>query len=56
MLQVSMQAMRITLQGLEEEVVPLYYDRAPNGLPHNWITMMKRLCRRSYLPITRQNG
>ena len=27
---------------LEEEVVPLYYDRALNGLPHNWITMMKR--------------
>jgi len=27
---------------LEEEVIPLYYDQAPDGLPHNWITMMKR--------------
>jgi starch phosphorylase len=27
---------------LEEEVVPLYYERDSDGLPHKWITMMKR--------------
>jgi starch phosphorylase len=27
---------------LEEEVVPLYYDREADGLPHKWVTMMKR--------------
>ena len=27
---------------LEEEVVPLYYEREADGLPHKWITMMKR--------------
>jgi len=27
---------------LEEEVVPLYYERDADGLPHKWITMMKR--------------
>jgi starch phosphorylase len=27
---------------LEEEVVPLYYARDADGLPHKWITMMKR--------------
>jgi starch phosphorylase len=27
---------------LEEEVVPLYYSRALDGLPHKWILMMKR--------------
>jgi starch phosphorylase len=27
---------------LEEEVVPLYYDRDRNGLSHKWIAMMKR--------------
>jgi starch phosphorylase len=27
---------------LEEEVAPLYYEREADGLPHKWITMMKR--------------
>jgi starch phosphorylase len=27
---------------LEEEVVPLYYDREADGLPHKWIAKMKR--------------
>jgi starch phosphorylase len=27
---------------LEEEVVPLYYNQAADGLPHKWIAMMKR--------------
>ena len=27
---------------LEEEVVPLYYEHDADGLPHKWITMMKR--------------
>jgi starch phosphorylase len=27
---------------LEEEVVPVYYDRDSAGLPHRWVTMMKR--------------
>ncbi|MFC2066769.1 alpha-glucan family phosphorylase [Chloroflexota bacterium] len=27
---------------LEEEVVPLYYNRNRNDLPHSWIAMMKR--------------
>jgi starch phosphorylase len=26
---------------LEQQVVPLYYDRELDGLPHKWITMMK---------------
>jgi len=27
---------------LEDQVVPLYYDRNRNGLPHSWVSMMKR--------------
>lgn len=27
---------------LEQEVVPLYYDRETDGLPRNWIAMMRR--------------
>ena len=27
---------------LEEEVVPLYYDRGPDGLPHGWLALMRR--------------
>lgn len=27
---------------LEEEIVPLYYDRDANGIPHGWIRMMKK--------------
>jgi starch phosphorylase len=27
---------------LEQEVVPLYYDRESDGVPHKWIAMMKR--------------
>ncbi len=30
---------------LEEELVPLYYDRNANGLPHRWLTRMKRSIR-----------
>lgn len=26
---------------LETEIVPLYYDRGPDGLPHEWIARMK---------------
>ena len=28
-------------QTLENEVVPLYYDRDEHGLPRKWIAMMK---------------
>ncbi|MBW4538053.1 MAG: alpha-glucan family phosphorylase [Myxacorys chilensis ATA2-1-KO14] len=28
-------------QLLEEEIVPLYYDRDEKGIPHGWIAMMK---------------
>jgi len=35
---------------LEEEVVPLYYNRNRNGLPHSWVSMMKRsIC--SIVPV-----
>jgi glycogen phosphorylase len=27
---------------LEEEVVPLYYEREADGIPHGWVAMMKR--------------
>jgi starch phosphorylase len=27
---------------LEDEVVPLYYDRDSDGLPHKWLSLMKR--------------
>ena len=27
---------------LEEEVVPIYYDRDSSGHPHRWVAMMKR--------------
>jgi starch phosphorylase len=27
---------------LEEQVVPLYYERGPEGIPHRWVSMMKR--------------
>lgn len=26
---------------LEKEVIPLFFDRGPDGLPHHWIQMMK---------------
>ncbi|MBM3299872.1 MAG: hypothetical protein FJY85_07950, partial [Deltaproteobacteria bacterium] len=26
---------------LEKEVIPLFYDRGPDGIPHRWIEMMK---------------
>ena len=29
-------------QALEQEVVPLYYDKEADGLPRKWIAMMKR--------------
>jgi starch phosphorylase len=31
---------------LEREVVPLYYDRGPDGVPHGWIGMVKNAMRR----------
>ncbi len=27
---------------LEEEIIPLYYDRSEEGTPHRWVAMMKR--------------
>ncbi len=30
---------------LEKEVVPLYYDRGTNGIPHGWIARVKRAIR-----------
>jgi starch phosphorylase len=32
-------------QTLEEEVIPLYYDRDPDGLPRAWVARMKRAIR-----------
>ena len=30
---------------LEDEIIPTYYDRAPDGLAHNWIATMKEAIR-----------
>jgi glycogen phosphorylase len=30
---------------LEEEIVPTYYDRGPDGIPHKWIAIMKESIR-----------
>jgi len=30
---------------LEEEIIPTYYDRGPDGIPHRWISMMKEAIR-----------
>ena len=30
---------------LEEEIIPTYYDRGPDGIPHRWIAMMKEAIR-----------
>ena len=30
---------------LEEEIVPLYYDRDRNGVPHGWIRAVKETIR-----------
>jgi starch phosphorylase len=30
-----------TFELLEREIVPLYYDRAPGGVPHGWVQRMK---------------
>ncbi|MBP3455243.1 MAG: alpha-glucan family phosphorylase [Alistipes sp.] len=27
---------------IEEQIVPLYYDRAKDGIPHNWVESVKR--------------
>ncbi|MFC1970855.1 alpha-glucan family phosphorylase [Chloroflexota bacterium] len=35
---------------LEEEVVPLYYNRNRNSLPHSWVSMMK-MSIRSIVPV-----
>ncbi len=32
-------------QLLEEEIIPTYYDRGPDGIPHRWIAMMKEAIR-----------
>ena len=32
-------------QLLEEEIVPTYYDRGPDGIPHRWIATMKEAIR-----------
>jgi starch phosphorylase len=31
---------------LEREIVPLYYDRGPDGVPHGWIAMVKNSMRK----------
>ncbi len=30
---------------LEEEIIPTYYDRGPDGIPHAWIAIMKEAIR-----------
>ena len=30
---------------LEEQIIPAYYDRGPDGLPHRWIATMKEAIR-----------
>ncbi|MBI4188280.1 MAG: alpha-glucan family phosphorylase [Chloroflexi bacterium] len=35
---------------LEEQVVPLYYERDRNGIPHGWISMIKEAMR-SVVPV-----
>ncbi len=30
---------------LEEEIIPTYYDRGPDGIPHRWIAIMKEAMR-----------
>ena len=30
---------------LEEQIVPLYYDRDQNGIPHGWVRMAKESLR-----------
>src|SRR2546426_4063161 len=32
-------------QLLEEEIIPAYYDRGPDGIPHRWIAIMKEAIR-----------
>ena len=32
-------------QLLEEEIIPTYYDRGPDGIPHRWIATMKEAIR-----------
>ncbi len=32
-------------QLLEEEIIPAYYDRGPDGIPHRWIAFMKEAIR-----------
>ncbi len=39
---------------LEKEVVPMFYDRGPDGLPRAWIAMMKRAMR-ALAPIYNTN-
>jgi glycogen phosphorylase len=37
---------------LEDEVVPLYYARGPDGLPHGWLQVMKRAIQTGVLPFS----
>jgi starch phosphorylase len=30
---------------LENDIIPLYYDRAEDGIPHGWVKMMKETMR-----------
>ena len=30
---------------LEEEIIPTYYDRGPDGIPHKWVAIMKEAIR-----------
>ncbi len=36
---------------LENEVVPLYYDRSIDGIPHGWVTMMKESIKSNGPPV-----
>jgi starch phosphorylase len=30
---------------LEEEIVPAFYDRGPDGVPHRWVKVVKEAVR-----------
>jgi starch phosphorylase len=30
---------------LEQQIIPMYYDRGSNGLPHDWIALCKEAIR-----------
>ena len=37
---------------LEEQVVPLFYDRDATGIPHGWVQVMKEAIRTSVSPFS----